>query len=216
MLRVFRPTSPMNIGAWIFSGVAPTAIIAELFLHRRGFWRFLGKSSGFASGLFGAGLATYTGVLVGNTAVPIWQSSRRILPLLFGASAMASAGSLFDLFANNARERRIVYTFGTVGKIAELGAAIAMEKQLSRVPSVVKPLRSGPSGFLWRAATILTAASLLLSLWPKSSRRRRAITGALGTAGSLALRYAVHSAGTARRANLERHSILSGPELIGS
>jgi hypothetical protein len=47
MLRVFRPTSPMNMGAWILSGAAPTAIAAGLFLRRAGFWRFIGESSGF-------------------------------------------------------------------------------------------------------------------------------------------------------------------------
>ena len=197
MLRVFRPTSPMNVGAWILSGAAPTAIIAGIFLRRRGFWKLVGESSGFASGLFGMGLATYTGVLVGNTAIPVWQASRRILPLLFGASAIASAGSLLNLFSEDAREGRITHMFGTVGRIAEIAAAIAMERQASRVPLVGRPLRSGPSGFLWRAATVLTAASLIASLLPKRSRKKQAIAGVLGTAGSLALRYAVHTAGAA-------------------
>lgn len=197
MLRVFRPTSPMNMGVWILSGAAPTAITAGIFLRRSGFWRFIGESSGFASGLFGMGLATYTGVLVGNSAIPVWQASRRILPVLFGASAMASAGSLFNLFSDDPRERRITHTFGTVGRIAELTAGIVMEKQASRLPGVGRPLRSGLSGFLWRAATVLTAASLITSLLPKSTRKKRVVAGVLGTAGSLALRYAVHTAGTA-------------------
>jgi formate-dependent nitrite reductase membrane component NrfD len=183
----------MNMGAWILSGAAPTAITAAMLARRKGFWGALGKLSGSASGIFGMGLATYTGVLVGNSAIPLWQSSRRILPILFGASAMASAGSLFDLFLEDPRERRVTYTFGTIGRAAEIAAAIVMEK---RAPSAVaRPLRSGSSGFLWRAATLLTAASLITSLLPKSSRKKRVIAGVLGTAGSLALRYAVHHAG---------------------
>lgn len=197
MLRVFRPTSPMNMGVWILSGAAPTAISAGLFLRRSGWWGGLGETFGFASGLFGMGLATYTGVLVGNSAIPVWNASRRTLPLLFGASAMASAGSLFSLFSENAHERRITYTFGTIGRVAELAAAVAMEKQAARVPEVVRPLRSGASGFLWKAATILTAASLITSFLPKQSRKKRVAAGVLGAAGSLALRYAVHSAGAA-------------------
>src|SRR5262249_31672187 len=31
MLRVFRPTSPMNMGVWILSSVSPPAIMAALF-----------------------------------------------------------------------------------------------------------------------------------------------------------------------------------------
>jgi formate-dependent nitrite reductase membrane component NrfD len=197
MLRVFRPTSPMNMGTWILSGAAPTAITAGLFLRRGGFLHWIGEGFGFASGLFGMGLATYTGVLVGNTAVPLWQSSRRILPLLFGASAMASAGSLFELFSDSTRERRITRTFGTIGRVAELAAAVAMEKRVANVPQVARPLRSGFSGFLWKASTLLTAASLVASLLPRTSRKKRVVAGVLGAAGSIALRYAVHTAGIA-------------------
>ena len=37
----------------------------------------------------GSGLATYTAVLVADTATPVWHESRRTLPLLFAASAAA-------------------------------------------------------------------------------------------------------------------------------
>lgn len=213
MLRVFRPTSPMNVGTWILSGAAPTAITAGLFLRRGGFLHSIGEGFGFASGVFGMGLATYTGVLVGNSAIPLWQSSRRILPLLFGASAVASAGSLFELLSESPQERRITRTFGTVGRIAELTAAVAMEKSAARVPRVARPFRSGLSEFLWRAATLLTGASLVVSLLPRTSRRKRVVAGALGTAGSLALRYAVHTAGvaSARDPRAAFHSQRSSP-----
>lgn len=197
MLRVFRPTSPMNAGTWILSGAAPTAITAGLFLRRTGLLHWIGEGFGFASGVFGMGLSTYTGVLVGNSVIPLWRSSRRILPLLFGASAVASAGSFFELLSNTPQERRITRTFGAIGRVAELAAAVAMEKQVARVPQVARPLRSGLSGFLWKASMVLTAAGLVTSLLPKTSRRKRVVGGVLGTAGSLALRYAVHTAGVA-------------------
>lgn len=197
MLRVFRPTSPMNVGTWILSGAAPAAITGGLFLRRGGFLRWIGEAFGFASGVFGMGLATYTGVLVGNSAIPLWQSSRRILPLLFGASAVASAGALFELLPGSPQERRITFTFGTMGRVAELAAAVAMEKRVARAPRVARPLRRGLSGFLWRAATLLTGASLIMSLLPRTSRKKRVVAGVLGAAGSLALRYAVHTGGVA-------------------
>lgn len=197
MLRVFRPTSPMNLGTWILSGASATAMTAGLFMGRSGLARRIGDASALASGIFGVGLGTYTGVLVGNSAIPVWQASRRILPYLFAASGMASAASLLDMFSQNPRERRITYTFGAIGRMAELAAAVVMERQASRVPQVGRPFRSGASGFLWKAATALTAAGLIASLLPKSSRKKRVIAGVLGTAGSLALRYAVHAAGVA-------------------
>jgi formate-dependent nitrite reductase membrane component NrfD len=83
MLRVFRPTSPMNMGAWILA-IAPTAAVtAGLFLRRSGPLALLGEVAGYSSGVFGLGLATYTGVLLANSAVPVWQTSRKTLPLLF-------------------------------------------------------------------------------------------------------------------------------------
>ncbi len=197
MLRVFRPTSPMNMGAWILCAVSPAAIMASLFAKRRGVWGWIGEASGVASGIFGLGLATYTGVLVGNSAIPIWQESRRLLPILFGASAMASAGSLFQIFSDDRGARRITYTFGTVGRVAELAAAVAMEKYVGRVPLIGFPLKTGASGALWRTAAALTAGSLVATLLPRPSRKKRIAAGVLGTLGSLILRYAVHQAGVA-------------------
>ncbi len=198
MLRVFRPSSPMNMGAWVLAIAPSAAVTAGLFARRSGgFFKLLGEAAGYTSGIFGLALATYTGVLVSNTAIPIWQESRRILPILFGASAVASAGSIFDLLAEGDRPRRITYSFGLAGRVAELTAGLAMERIASRVPAVGRPLKRGFSGFLWRAATILTAGSLIALLWPGQKRRNRQIAGALGLGGSLLMRFAVDEAGKA-------------------
>ena len=108
---------------------------------------------------------------------------------------MASAGSLFDLFQEDREARRITYTFGAVGRAAELAAAIAMEKRLARAPAIARPLKSGASGLLWKTAAVLTAGSLIATLLPHPSRKKRIAAGVLGTLGSLTMRYAVHQAG---------------------
>ncbi|MBZ5603745.1 MAG: polysulfide reductase NrfD [Acidobacteriia bacterium] len=197
MLRVFRPTSPMNMGAWILSSVSPSAIVAAMFAQRRGILGAFGEISGVASGLSGLALSTYTGVLIANSAIPVWQESRRVLPILFGASAMASAGSIFDMFFEDRAARRVTYTFGTVGRAAELAASIALERQAGRVPHVARPLHTGASGFLWKTATVMTAGSLLLSVLPGRSRKRRVAAGVMGTLGSIMMRYGIHQAGVA-------------------
>jgi formate-dependent nitrite reductase membrane component NrfD len=198
MLRVFRPTSPMNMGVWILSSVSPSAIAAALFGGRGGVLGKFGEISGIASGIAGMGLATYTGVLVSNSAVPVWQESRRVLPILFGASAVASAGSLFDLFFEDPAARRITYTFGTIGRVAELTASFVMERQAARLDErIARPLKRGVSGALWKTAGALTAGSLLLSVLPGNSRKKRIAAGVLGLAGSLCLRFGVHRAGVA-------------------
>jgi formate-dependent nitrite reductase membrane component NrfD len=196
MLRVFRPTSPMNMGAWILSAVSPSAIVAAALGQRRGVLGTFGEISGIASGFAGLGLATYTGVLVANTAVPVWQESRHILPVLFGASAMASAGSILDLAFEDARARNVTYTFGMLGRAAELTASLALEHQIAkRDPLLAKPLKTGFSGVLWKSAAICTGASLLLSVLPGKSKGKRTAANVLGTAGSMLMRYGIHYAG---------------------
>jgi formate-dependent nitrite reductase membrane component NrfD len=198
MMRVFRPSSPMNMGAWVLATVPPAAITAGLFVRRSGgFLRWISETAGYGSGLAGLTLATYTGVLVADSAIPVWQASRRVLPVLFGASAVASAGSIYDLLYQNTRASRITYMFGLGGRVAELASSVAMERAAGRVPAVAKPFKQGASGVLWRTATVLTAASLATMLWRGRARNGRIISGALGLAGSMAMRFAVHQAGKA-------------------
>ncbi len=224
MLRVFRPTSPMNVGAWILSGAAPLAIAAGLFSHRKGLLGTLGSWAGYGAGVFGLGLAGYTGVLVSNTAIPLYQQARRWTPVLFLASASASAASILDLIFDHPRGNHITFLFGTAGRLAELGAGLAVERAASEIPQVARPLREGVSGVLWRTATVLTAGSLVVSLIPGQSRSRRKWAGVLGALGSLAVRFAVHYAGAAsardprasfrqQRARLERATASADPSV---
>ena len=117
MMRVFRPTSPMNMGVWILSGAAPTAITTGLLINRKGVPGAIGEVSGWLSGLFGAALAGYTGVLVSNTAIPIWLESRRWMPVLFAASGASAAVSIIDVFSGEQRARRHanIWNSGAVG-----------------------------------------------------------------------------------------------------
>lgn len=195
MLRVFRPTSPMNMGAWILSGTAMTAAATVFLRRRRGVLGGIGRLCGILSGAFGMALATYTGVLVANSAIPLWQESRRLLPVLFGASAMSSVGSAFEIFIENPAQARITKAFGVTGQLVELTAAVLLDKQAPDVPRVMLPLKRGFSGFMWKAAALMTAASTVLAVLPKPSRRRRIGAGVLGTAGALVMRFAIEHAG---------------------
>ena len=192
MMRVFRPSSPMNMGAWILAGAAPSAITAGLLVNRGGRLGSIGDMAGYVSGFFGANLAGYTGVLVSTTAIPIWQQARRWMPVLFMASAISSAAGIIDLFAEGRRGARIVQIYGSIGRAAELAAARMVENTVAQTPRVADPLRSGRSGLLWKASGALTAASLVLALIPGHSRKVRAVAGTLSIAGSLCLRFAVH------------------------
>ncbi len=195
MLRVFRPTSPMNLGAWILSGASGAASGTLLLRGRDGAFGAIGESAGYAAGLMGMGLATYTGVLVSNTAVPLWQASRRMLPVLFAASAVTSVASVFELLEQTPEEANVTRVFGTIGEITEVTAAIITEQQASEVRRVGRPFKRGLSGVMWRAAAVLTASSLIIGLLPDKTRNKRLASGVLGTLGSLLLRFAVEHAG---------------------
>jgi formate-dependent nitrite reductase membrane component NrfD len=197
MLRVFRPTSPMNIGAWTLSATGATSLATVLLERRRGVLGGIGEACGYISGVLGTALGTYTGVLVANTAIPVWQESRRVLPVLFSASAMASFGSALEIFAEAVEERRMTTVFACVGQLAEVTAGVVMERSASVVPRVARPLKHGLSGVMWKTAAVLTATSFAINMLPNRGRSKRIAAGVVGTLGSLIMRFAVHHAGVA-------------------
>ncbi|XXF76987.1 polysulfide reductase NrfD [Myxococcaceae bacterium GXIMD 01537] len=199
MLRMFRPTSPMSMGAWLLSASATMngASVAAMVLGRPGGGvEKLGNAASLAAGVLGMPLAGYTAVLLSNTSVPVWQRTRRTLPLLFMTSAMTSAASLLELLPQaSAHERRVVRRFGAIGKAGALAAGVAVEQELSVLEELSRPLKQGRAGTLWRTARLCTVASLALDLLPGRQRWKQLTASALGTMGALATRYAIYEAG---------------------
>src|SRR5881394_2502937 len=110
MLRVFKHQSPMSVGAWIvffFGGCAVPGLIAlELHAHQI-FPGTLDQLLSFAAGIFifgaaifGTLLATYTGVLIGATAIPAWFLHRTFLPIHFGTAGLGSAAGVLELLGH--------------------------------------------------------------------------------------------------------------------
>src|SRR5438067_3523370 len=193
MMRVFRPTSPMNLGTWILGAFGGFATVAALLRRNRtGALGRIGDAAAFAAGVAGIPLAGYTGVLLSNTSVPLWQGARTTLPPLFIASAVTSAASALDLCTLPPAAQRAVRRYGIAGKIAEIAIARMLEREAGVVPRVIAPLHEGVSGSLWKAAKICVVASLAAGVL-----RQRRLAGWLGTVGSLALRFAMVKAGTA-------------------
>jgi hypothetical protein len=110
MLRVFKPQSAMSMGAWILAGfglcVVPGLIALELdrlSVFAGSLQEILGVFVGvlmFGSAMFGMLLATYTGVLIGVTAVPAWFLHHRFLPVHFGTAGLGSAAALLELLGH--------------------------------------------------------------------------------------------------------------------
>jgi formate-dependent nitrite reductase membrane component NrfD len=192
MLRVFRPTSPMSVGSWILTLAGGTGTLAWLFGGRAGTLGRIGGAAGIASGILGLPLSGYTGVLLANTAIPVWQEGRRVLPPLFLASSAGSAGSLLSLLPTGPRGREAAARFGLFGHLAAFVLGAALEREIGRGSRAARPLGEGLSGALWAAARALAAGSVLGALAGK-----RRVAAGLGLAGSLSLRTAVFLAGRA-------------------
>jgi hypothetical protein len=107
MLRVFKYKSVMSMGAWILTFFGACAIPALLTLELRTLHTFVGNLDQVirliaglligASAIFGLLLATYTGVLLGATAIPAWYLHRVLLPIHFGTAGLGSAAALLEL-----------------------------------------------------------------------------------------------------------------------
>jgi formate-dependent nitrite reductase membrane component NrfD len=195
MLRVFRPSSPMSVGSWALAGATPLVQASAVLGRSQGALRRIADAAGLAGGVVGAPLAGYTAVLLTTTVVPVWNAVRRSLPFLFVASSVSSAVSLIEIGKLNEREQSVVQRLGLLASVAELVATVAVEREAGRVEGVDQPLKTGLAGALWTAATACTVAGLMLSLIPRTTRSKLVASSLLGTAGSLATRFAFFFAG---------------------
>ncbi|MFF8595069.1 NrfD/PsrC family molybdoenzyme membrane anchor subunit [Streptomyces sp. NPDC015220] len=192
MLRVFKPTSPMSVGSWLLAGYAPlTMAAAAADVARR--YRLLGAGATAAAAVLGPAVATYTAVLLSDTAVPSWHEGYRELPFVFAGSAATAAAGLALTGAPTAQTgpaRRMA----VCGAVLELGAFRLMRRHMGLA---AEPFEQGGPHRLLRAAESLTVGGAALAAYA-GRRRSRALSVAAGTAlltGSAALRFGVFHAG---------------------
>jgi len=213
MLRVFKVTSPLSVGSYV---LAPFGTLTAVAVGSRitGWFPRLGRLAGLGSAALGPALATYTGALLANTAVPVWHEGHRELPVVFGASGAAAGGGLATLLAPAAESSPAV-RMGVLGGAIELAGSVGMEKRLGML---AEPYRQGKSGRLTQLSRALTVGGLALTalgtLTSASHDSRgaggsagrpggalssvaRRLGGAALVAGSLSLRFAVFEAGRA-------------------
>lgn len=197
MLRVFKVTSPMNVGAWLLAAnggaTSLAAALNVLFSKRRG------GAPELAAAALGAPLATYTAALVTHSAIPAWSEARREMPFVFAASATASAAgaALLTVPADEAEPAR---RLGIAAALAEEATTAAMHKRLGPLADAYEQGKAGRFGKAARALTLAGAAALAVGdpASPLPKRRRSALTvagGALLLAGSVCKRWSVFKAG---------------------
>ena len=188
MLRVFRPSSPMNMGTWLLTAYGPAAGAAAL-AEEVGL-PAVARAGGVLAAALAPAVATYTGVLVADTAVPVWHDAYRELPFVFAAGAAASAGAAAVLVAPVHGVPAAAVRFALFGVGAEVAAVEAMRRRLG--PLVAEVYHEGEAARLEqsaRAATVAGGAFLI----PRATRR---IGAALVFAGAALQRFAITAAGT--------------------
>ncbi len=167
MLRVFKWRSPMSMGSWIlvgFSGCVFVAVVGiELVARGYGYpiivavlW--LGEISAALTGLL---LASYTGVLIGATAIPVWHEHRRLLPVHFLTSGLGGAVGILELAGFLIPATQIL-GFATSGVETVIEIYLTVRKGVAD-----KPLHHGISGSTLRIAGMLEgpAALLIRAVW---------------------------------------------------
>jgi len=200
MLRVFKPRSPMSVGVWTllaFSSGAAAAAFAGFLRDRYGAslpLRVIENAGQAASLAFGLPFANYTGVLIGATAIPVWNRNAGDLPLHFAASGLGAAVGILELAGH--RKNRALQALGLGAALFEVWEGLRIE---SRSHHSLAPLKQGSSGWLTRTGgmlsgpvpAVLRAASLVRS----DNRRLRRWAAWSAIAGSLITRFAWVRAG---------------------
>jgi formate-dependent nitrite reductase membrane component NrfD len=202
MLRVVKPTSPMSVGTWIIAAYSPgigLAAVSELLPKR---WqatpagralRWLARPAGMSSAAIAPALASYTAILLSQTAVPAWNTAHPYLPFIFTGSAAASSGGLGMLMVPVA-EAGPARTFAATGAAAELVASRIMEHRLGMVGEAYE---TGQAHRLRKWSEYVTAAGLIGTLAARRSRVAAVASGLALMAGSVLQRFGVFEAGVA-------------------
>ncbi len=203
MLRVAKITSPMSVGTWILSGYAPLAGLAAATEVRRLLPRPLrrlvggpgsirARGAGLVAATLAPALASYTAVLLSDTATPSWHEARRHLPFVFVSSASAAAGGMGMLAAPLA-ESAPALALAVGGAVLEAAVSQRMEASMG---ITAEPLHEGRAAGYLRAAKALNAGgTVLAAVAGRRSRVAAAAAGASFVAGSVCTRFGIFHAG---------------------
>jgi len=202
MLRVFKPQSAMSMGVWTllgFSTAASATAFAGFLRDRYGSSlpvRMMENAGQAASLAFGLPFSNYTGVLIGATAIPVWNHNAGDLPLHFGMSGLGAAVGMLELMGH--RKSRALQALGLGAAVFETWEGLRIE---GRSHGHLDPLKHGTSGMITRAGGVLSGpiplalrtAGLLVN--ERRSRSLRRLASVSSILGSLITRIAWIQAG---------------------
>ena len=198
MLRVLKPTSPMSVGTWILTGFGPLAGLAAAAevpgLLPRPLRPLVGaaaRPAGLGAALLGPAVASYTAVLIADTATPAWHEGYRELPFVFVGSAAAAAAG-FGLLTAPPEQAGPARRMAIGGALLELAAEHRREASMG---IAAEPLHAGRAGSYLRASRALTAAGAVGAVLGRRNRAASAVSGVALMAASACTRFGVFHAG---------------------
>lgn len=187
MLRVARPTSPMNIGSWLLAAYVPSAVGAWL-LGRGQNHSTLSSAVEVLAAVLAPGMTTYTAVLVADTAIPVWHEARRELPFVFAGSALTGAAALLAGRGHGATPHNLAM----MGSGLELAATGVME---ARLGDTGRPYKQSNTGILAKAAKMLSVLGISVGVFGRRSNKARMAGSLLMLGGAICERWSVFRAG---------------------
>ena len=198
MLRVAKPTSPMSVGTWFLSGFGPMAGLAAagelaglLPRRLRRVVEFVDRPAGLAAAAIAPAVASYTAVLLSDTATPTWHAGYREMPFVFVGSAAIASGGL-GMLAAPCEQAGPARRLAIGGAMLEIAAQTRMER---RMGLCAEPLHQGKAGVLTRMSKGFTALGLLGTFFAKRDQRIALGCGALFMTASACTRFAIFHAG---------------------
>lgn len=209
MLRVAKPTSPMSMGSWLLAGYGPAAGLAgaaEIVASLRGgrplpapvrgaadALALSARPAGLVAGALGPAVATYTAVLLSDTATPAWHEARDALPFVFAGSSAASAGGLgliTSCLADAGPARRLAVG----GAVVDMLAGLVMANSAGLAGET---FRRGRPGWIMRVGEALTGLGAIGALAGRRNRLASALSGAALIGGAACTRFGIFHAGQA-------------------
>jgi formate-dependent nitrite reductase membrane component NrfD len=214
MLRVWKPKSPMNLGAWALSGYSlPAGLLALKQLTgdvqampaplKKGAALMPSRVLGALGIPFAFVMLSYPGVLLSTTSTPVW-SRTRFLGALIAASSMSTAAAALSLvLASSGHDnRRALERLEKIENFAGICEGAALAAYIATSGETTEPLVSGPyARHLWLGAVsaglVMPALARAFSSRKdgKKNRLSTIFSSALTLAGGLALKWALTHAG---------------------
>lgn len=217
MLRVFKPSSPMNLGSWalVVHGAGATLTVITM-LARDGKLPFLNSLLRLMPERLLAGLGIpsamvlggYGGVLLGTTSIPVWHTSPLLGALFIGSSLSTGTAAVSLISALGGREGRSDREALTrLGVLLDLSEVALLGGYAATSGASKNTLLGGQHGLLLKGATAALVTATLIEIKGSHVGRHKRLVSVLAAAATLAggalLRWGVVRAGRASAADRE-------------